>query len=326
MSEDFEGAGPGLREVLLAWLIWALVAATMLVTYSRLPARDFYNVTGSGVTSGVTHVLVLAGWPISLAAVALMAVAADRLLAAPLSRSGHGTVVATAVTSLILCATIGWPGVITQSNVDAKWSNGLAAAGVGLAVALTAVAVRRTGLGPRAVRGRGDRIALVAAAVFTLAALPWIFANLGVYVGDVPVLKALYMSKKIVPEPRYPHLHAVHLGNHEGLDGWLLAVTAILLRPVLWKMRPTRLRGVLGGYLALLVVYGVMVAANDGWNEQIVKRGWTSWGVPDVITPGVSWGWLFLLVVAATLYITAYRVDSRVPAAPQRPVGTPTAL
>jgi hypothetical protein len=318
MSREVNEAGPGLRDIMWCWLMWAVVALAVFVTYARLPSSDFYNVTGSGVSSGAARVLVLAGWPISLAAVALMAVAADRLLAAPLSRRARRLVVASAVGCLFLCATIAWPGVITQSNLDAKWSNGLAAAGVGIAVALTVVAVRRTGLGPQAIRGRGDRIALVAAALFALAALPWIFANLGIYVGDVPGLKAVFMSKKILPEPGHPHLHAVHLGNHEGLDGWLLAVTALLLRPVLSQMRPTRLRPALGGYLALLVGYGVMVAANDGWNEQIVKRGWTSRGVPDVITPGVSWGWLFLLVVTTGLYLTAYRVPTA-----QRPMGTP---
>ena len=233
--------------------------------------------TGSGPASGAARVLVLIGWPISLAAVALAALAADRLLASsPPPRLRRGVIVA-AIVTVLLCATIAWPGVITQSNLDAKASNGLAAAGVVLAIALTAFALRRCGPGPRATRGRGDWVALAVAAVFALAALPWIFANAGVYVGDIPVLKAVFMSKKILPEPGHPHLHAVHLGNHEGLDGWLLAVTAILLRPALAQMRPTRLRPVLGAYLALLLGYGVLVAANDGWNEQLVKRGWTSY-------------------------------------------------
>jgi len=65
---------------------------------------------------------------------------------------------------------------------------------------------------------------------------------------------------------------------------------------------------VLGGYLALLLGYGVMVAANDGWNEQIVKRGWTSFGLPDVITPALSAGWAILIVAAAVLYLYAFRV------------------
>jgi hypothetical protein len=307
--------GPGLREALWAWGIWGVVAATVFVTYSRLPSRDFYNVTGTGVWSGAARVLVLAGWPISLAAVALMAVAVDRLLTAPLDRGLRRAVTAAAVAATVLCATIALPGVIKQSDLDAKPANLLAGIGVLLALGLTLFALRRTGAGPAAERGRGDRIALWVAAVYALAALPWIFANLGVYVGDVPGLHPVFMSREVLPEPGHPHLHAVHLGNHEGLDGWLLAVTALLLRPVLVRMRPTRLRPVLGAYLALLLGYGVMVSANDGWNEQIVKRRWTSHGLPDVLTPNLSVGWAILIAATVVLYLVAFRVRPATPAA-----------
>jgi hypothetical protein len=107
----------------------------------------------------------------------------------------------------------------------------------------------------------------------------------------------------------------VHLGNHEGLDGWLLAATALGLRRALPGMRATRLRPVLGVYLALLLGYGVMVAANDFWHEQMVKRGTTDYMLPDVITPGVSWGWALLVVVTVVLYAAAFRVRASAPQA-----------
>lgn len=310
MSAADAESGPGLRGAVAVWLMWGVVAAMVFVTYFRLPARDFYNVTGSGVTGGSARVLILVGWPISLAAVALIWLATDRLLGRPIERRHRRTLVGTALAATVFCATIAWPGVITQSDLDAKPSNALAAVGVTVAVALTVVAVRRRGLGPHAIRGRGDRLALGLAAALALAALPWIFANAGIYVGDVPGLGSVFMSKKILPEPGHPHLHAVHLGNHEGLDGWLLAFTALVLRPTIGQMWPTRLRPVLGGYLALMFCYGVMVAANDGWNEQIVKRGWTSHGLPNVITPGLSFGWAVLLVASAVVYRIGYRVPS----------------
>jgi hypothetical protein len=302
--------GPGLWEAVVLWIMWGVVAALVWITYARLPASDFYNVTGTGVRSGAARVLVLVGWPISLAALALMAVAVDRLLAAPLAPGARRAVIAAAVAAAILCATIAWPGVITQSNLDAKPANALAAVGVGLAVALTVAALRTSGPGRRSGR-RGDRIALGLVAAIGVAALPWIFANIGIYVGDIPGLGRIFMSKQILPEPGHPHLHAVHLGNHEGLDGWLLAATALGLRRALPHMRPTRLRPVLGGYLALLLGYGVMVAANDGWNEQIVKRGWTSFGLPDVITPAAGAGWAILIGATVVLYLTAFRVRPR---------------
>jgi hypothetical protein len=305
--------GPGLREALWAWAIWLVVAGTVFVTYARLPARAFYNVTGTGVWSGAARLLVLTGWPISLAALALMAVAVDRLLAAPLEPGLRRAVIAAAIAAAVLCATIAVPGVIKQSDLDAKPVNLLAGAGVLMALGLTLFAWRRTGAGAPAERGRGDRIALWIAVAYTLAALPWIFANLGFYVGDVPGLHDIFMSRKVLPEAGHPHLRAVHLGNHEGLDGWLLAATALLLRPVLARMRPTRLRPVLGGYLALLVGYGVMVSANDGWNEQIVKRGWTSHGLPSVLNPAPNLGWAILIGVAVVLYLTAFRVRTAEP-------------
>jgi hypothetical protein len=286
----------------------------VFVTYARLPASDFYNVTGSGVSDGAARVLVLIGWPISLAALALLAVATDRLLALPLAPGTRRGVIAAALVSALLCATIAWPGVIKQSDLDAKPSNALAAIGVGIAVALTVAGIRRAGMGAPAPRSRGDRIAMWIAIVYALAAIPWILANLGFYVGDVPGLGDIYMSKKILPEPGHPHLRAVHLGNHEGLDGWLLAVTALLLRPAIAWMRPTRLRPVLGAYLALLLGYGIFVSANDGWNEQIVKRGWTSHGLPSVITPSLGWGWLVLIVVTVAAYLVAFRVRPTPPA------------
>jgi len=303
--------GPGIREALWGWAIWGVVAGTVFVTYARLPARDFYNVTGTGVWSGAARLLVLTGWPISLAAIALLAVAADRLLAVELDRGVRRTVTAVAIAAAVLCATMAVPGVIKQSDLDAKPVNLLAGAGVLMALGLTLYGWRRTGAGPPAERTRGDRIALWIAAVYALAALPWIFANLGFYVGDVPGLHAVFMSKKILPEAGHPTLRAVHLGNHEGLDGWLLAVTALLLRPGLARMRPTRLRAILAGYLALLLCYGVMVSANDGWNEQLVKRGWTSHGLPSVLSPALNYGTAILIVAAVIAYLVAFRVPTR---------------
>jgi hypothetical protein len=154
----------------------------------------------------------------------------------------------------------------------------------------------------------GDWVGIGLLVLVGVAALPWIFANVGVYVGHVPGLQAVFMSKKILPEPGHPHLHAVHLGNHEGLDGWLLAATALGLRRALPGMRATRLRPALGVYLALLLGYGLMVAANDFWHEQLVKRGTTSYMLPDVITPAVTWGWALLLLATAVVYWIGFRV------------------
>lgn len=295
--------GPGLVEALALWVTLCVLCVLAWITYARLPARDFYNVSGTGVRAGASRVLVLLGWPISLIAIALLAVAVDRLLADDtLARGARRLVVATAIVSLLLCLTIVWPGVINQDNLDAKPSNALAAAGVGLALVLTLWGLARRGIGRRPRRVVGDRAAIALVALLLVAGIPWLFAHVGIYVGDVPGLRAIFMSKKIIPEAGHPHLHAVHLGNHEGLDGILLVATALALSRQLGLMRLARLRAILAGYLALALCYGLGVSIQDGWHEQIVKRGWLHTGFPNVIRPGLTPAWGGLLVCAALAY------------------------
>jgi hypothetical protein len=114
----------------------------------------------------------------------------------------------------------------------------------------------------------------------------------------------LFMSEQVVPEPGNPHLRAVHLGNHEGIDGVLLAITAVVLMRTLRAMARSVRRTVLAAYLSLLLVYGLGVALADGWHEQIVKRGWTAWRVPNALHPSASWAWLVVLVAALLVWLS----------------------
>ena len=140
--------GPGLAEALALWATLAVLCVLAWITYARLPARDFYNVSGTGVRAGASRVLVLLGWPISIIAIALLAIAVDRLLADDtLGRGARRLVVVLRVGSLGLCLTIVWPGVVNQDNLDAKPSNALAAIGVALALALTLWGLARRGVG-----------------------------------------------------------------------------------------------------------------------------------------------------------------------------------
>ncbi|HKD33105.1 MAG TPA: hypothetical protein VKB73_06490, partial [Gaiellaceae bacterium] len=54
--------------------------------------------------------------------------------------------------------------------------------------------------------------------------------------------------------------------------------------------------------LSLMLVYGLTNMVNDLWAEQVVKRGWTSWEVPDVLQPKASLAWAAMLVAAALVY------------------------
>ena len=46
---------------------------------------------------------------------------------------------------------------------------------------------------------------------------------------------------------------------------------------------------------------------NDGWNEQIVKRGWTTWKIPSVLQPGLTWMWGLVIVAGAAIFFTAFQ-------------------
>ena len=64
---------------------------------------------------------------------------------------------------------------------------------------------------------------------------------------------------------------AVHLGDHHGTDGILLAWTALALsRTVPTMPRAPQDRAVF--YLCLMLVYGLALALEDFWHEQLVKR------------------------------------------------------
>src|SRR5262249_41204199 len=89
--------------------------------------------------------------------------------------------------------------------------------------------------------------------------------------------------------------HAVHHGQHHGWQGTMLALTALGLSRL---PRPR----VLDAYLALMLAYGIGNLVNDDWLEQVVKRGWTSHKMPDVVTPAGSWGWAAVLVGAFVVW------------------------
>ena len=75
-------------------------------------------------------------------------------------------------------------------------------------------------------------------------------------------------------------------------------------------MTPTRLRTALAVYLSVMIPYGVGNMANDGWNEQIVERGWASWQVPDMLRPGLNWAWGLTIIAAAAIYFSSFRARS----------------
>ena len=289
---------PGLREIWILWSLFALVAAEMFATYARLPVDELYHVSGNGRTAAAGRVVVQLNWPTALAAIALVPVVAAQARNRMISRL--------AALAVVLCAAIFWRGVVDQADLDVKWANAIAAVGVGLAFGLTVAVTLRTGLGRRA-RVRGDRVRLVATVLLLLIALPWIAADLGFLIGRWPGFGSIFYSDEWYAKFGHARLdRAVHTGHHHGMDGTLLALTAILLSRTLGRIGP-RLRGVLGAYLGIMLVYGLANVLNDFWLEQIVKRGLTRWEVPSMAVPTLSLPWLVLPVLAAVAYVLLFR-------------------
>jgi len=84
-------------------------------------------------------------------------------------------------------------------------------------------------------------------------------------------------------------------GALSGLAGAFLAVSALLLS----RIPAGR---VLRGYVSLMLAYGLALALQDTWTEQLWKRGTTDWHAPDVIRPDLSWSWLAIVVGAIAMY------------------------
>jgi hypothetical protein len=282
-------ARPGLAEV---YVVWALLGAWGLidvVTYSRIRPEDLYHVSQSGLAGGLGRALVFLNFPAALAAIAIVLLLADR--------TGWSWEHALAIA---LCAVIVVPGVVDQADLDAKWINVVPALGIAIAIALT-LRAGRGGWG----EPRGDPIRIAVASILAILALPWIFALAGFY---FPGSNVIYKGEA-----------RVHLGEHHGLEGYLLVLTALLLSRQLPRMR----RPIpLAVYLSLMIAYGLGNMANDAWYEQLVKRGWIDWRIPGVMRPSLTWMWLFVIAVGLAVFFTALK-PRRDHAATHRQSSTP---
>jgi len=249
---------------------------------------------------------------IALAAIAILGLVAARWLATlPARSAARRRRAAPLVVACVLDAAIFWPGIVTQSDLDARWINALPALGVALSVGLTLAAVGATGRGRLGPLTRGDRVRLAFALVMLFFALPWIGSDLGIPLRRWPLVGSLFLSDQLKTEPGNPvPFPAVHLGVHHGLDGTLLVITALALSRQLGRIGWPRLRTALALYLSLMLVYGFANAAEDFEDEQIVKRGWTTHGLPSVLQPGPTLAWAALLLVAAIVYVALFRVRS----------------
>jgi hypothetical protein len=280
------------------WALFGLMLVAVVVTYSRVDPSELYHVQDSGFAGGLGRALVSLNFPIALAAVPLAALAARRI--------GERWAAIAAVVAAVLCWVVAVPGVVDQGDLDARPVNAIPALGVALALVLTIVAIVERGLGTPVRPLRGDPVRLVVAVLLVLAGLPWLFADLGVYIGHVPLLGDLFMSNDLAPTADNPNHRVVHLGQHHGAHGVYLGLTALALTRVLPQVAG-RLRGVLAFYLSLMFVYAIGLVLEDGWGEQVVARDWASWKIPSVLEPKPSVAWAVVLAAAVVLDVLLFR-------------------
>jgi hypothetical protein len=285
----------GLRDVYVVWLLFFLAAAAVFVTYWRLPPSVLWKVHNSGFIGGAGRAFVFLSFSAAVAAVGILPIVVDRLEDRRADLLG--------LSALILCATVALPGVQTESHLDPKWSNLPAVLGVALAFLLTVWASRNGRREFPRTSARGDAARLVVGGLSLFFAAPYIAAELGFFLDGVPVLGSIFITGAIRPEPGAGYSHAaVHHGHHHGLDGFLLVATALLLSRLVGSIRRPVLRTLTAVYLALLLVYGLTNQVQDLWTEQIVKRGWTNWEIPNVLHPSLSAAWAAMIASGLVIY------------------------
>ena len=59
-----------------------------------------------------------------------------------------------------------------------------------------------------------------------------------------------------------------------------------------------------------MLTYGALVAAGDGWNEQVIKRGIVSWNFPTVLTPALNVGWALVIAAALAIHFLWFRRET----------------
>lgn len=288
------------KDAVLLWCLFAAVAVALVVTYTRLPARELYQVSNPGIGTGIRRALAFAGFPAAPVAVAVAWLLAERL-------TGRMVTIA-AVGATVLASSVFWPGAVDEADPDARPISVAALVAVGAVIVLTVAVARSTGFERRRARLPGDRVRGVASALLFLAAIPWLAAVIGVSLDHVPGLNSMFLSDSFVDQPGVPGVHpAIHAGLHHGLCGVLLVTSGLWLSRGLSGVSNIAHRRVLAGYLSLLIVYGGANALQDFWLEQIVKRDVVGWQFPYMLQPKASWAFAIILAVAALTYLSALR-------------------
>ena len=105
---------------------------------------------------------------------------------------------------------------------------------------------------------------------FCFFSIPWLLAIVGVYVSDIPLLNLIFLGQQ-----SYEGHPAVHLGDHHGFGGWFFVTTVWILMysRILDKIQKNWIKKFVVFALAFILYYGLIQVFEDGFNEQLAKRG-----------------------------------------------------
>ena len=109
--------------------------------------------------------------------------------------------------------------------------------------------------------------------VILFFSLPWILALFGVFISDVPVLNLIFLGRQPYGSKLLP---SVHLGTHHGTWAYQFGIIAILFTKFLdskYYLKDVRARSIIAGGIVFLAGYAVINGLEDGFNEQVMKRG-----------------------------------------------------
>ena len=97
-----------------------------------------------------------------------------------------------------------------------------------------------------------DPLRIATGVAVLLLGIPWLAADLGFSLDDVPLLGSIFQTSEIRTEPGRVGAHpAVHAGHHHGMTGVLFVLSALLLSRLVPAVAKQWLRGVLAVYVAL---------------------------------------------------------------------------
>ena len=298
------------------WVVIIFYSIPLFVVNAILPSSERYGISEEGFLAGFYRLILWLNFPVAVLSLLCNFIVLDIWLDKRKEEGhlrsfyGHKIWPVLTVLSSFLCLIVVFPGVLDDKNLQFDLVHLLPATGVLLSLIgffsvfnLLSDPEKKTSSPFEKIVGSKQKanwpigIGLVLA---LLLSLPWIFADLGIYIGDIPLLGKAWMSRE--PTPHREWLAAVHLGHHHGMDGLFLLFFALLIGKDLSDLALSSLRLSLSFCCALLVPYGFWALFSDFWEEQIWKRGVTDLCFDNALTPQVNLYWLGFLVVALLVH------------------------